>query len=385
MLNSYFERIDKENTFSKTSERVKEYRDSHPGADIISLGIGDVSFPVIPPVIEAMHKAVDDLSKKESFSGYGNYYGIPSLRKAILDNEYLSFGFTAEEIYVSDGAKSDAANLLELFSRDSRILMGDPTYPIYFNSACALERDVFFTPLDENDVMVIPEEHYDIIYICSPSNPTGNAYSREDLERWVDYALREKAVILYDNVYSSFIRSDRPRSIYEIEGAKNCAIEMRSFSKKASFTGVRCSYYVLPKEIDPKGYWKERTINRFNGASCVAQKGAEASYLEESRRLIKENIEAYHRNTDYLKESFLSLGYEVHGGEDSPFLWVRCKDSMSSQETFEHFLKDLDIIVVPGIIFGKRGDGFFRVSGLGTIENSHRAIARIREFHEKNA
>ena len=381
MINPSLLEIEEENTFSKASRLVREYREAHPEKDVLSLGIGDVSCPIVPPVIEAMHKAVDELSDMEHFSGYGSYYGIDSLRQTILDHEYSSFGFTRDEIFVSDGTKTDSTSILELFSPEAKVLVGDPMYPIYRNGALALLRRVYEAPLDENFVMEIPEEHYDIIYICSPSNPCGNAYSREDLQRWVDYALKEKAVIVYDNVYACFIQSDVPKSIYEIEGAKECAVELRSFSKVASFTGLRCSYYVLPKAIDTK-YWKERTINRFNGASYIAQKGAEAVFLPESQRLIQENIRHYHENISYLRESFVELGYEVHGGIDAPYLWIRCPKDMGSWECFDWFLKEMDIIVVPGIIFGRRGDGHFRVSGLGTIQNSQKIMERLKRHEE---
>ncbi len=381
MINPSLLEIEEENTFSKASRLVREYREAHPERDVLSLGIGDVSCPIVPPVIEAMHRAVDELSDMEHFSGYGSYYGIDSLRQTILEKEYACFGFSRDEIFVSDGTKTDSTSILELFSPSAKVLVGDPMYPIYRNGALALSRKVYETPLDENFVMEIPEGHYDIIYICSPSNPCGNAYSREDLQRWVNYALKEKAVIVYDNVYACFIQSNVPRSIYEIEGARECAVELRSFSKVASFTGLRCSYYVLPKAIDTK-YWKERTINRFNGASYIAQKGAEAVFLPESQRLIQENIRRYHKNISYLRESFEELGYEVHGGIDAPYLWIRCTKDMGSWECFDWFLKEMDIIVVPGIIFGRRGDGYFRVSGLGTIENSQKIMERLKRHEE---
>jgi LL-diaminopimelate aminotransferase len=232
--------------------------------------------------------------------------------------------------------------------------------------------------------MVVPEEHYDIIYICSPSNPVGNAMTYDVLRKWVDYAVREKAYIIYDNVYFSFISSpDVPKSIYEIEGSKRCAIEMRSFSKKASFTGLRCSYFILPKEIDTV-LFKERTINRFNGASYVAQIGAIATYLPESRLLIEENIRQYKENIAYLKESFEALGFEVTGGTDSPYIWVKNNEDIPSFDFFKKILNEINVIIVPGAIFGSAGEGHFRVSGLGTIENSRRAMERFRKYYEEN-
>ena len=382
MFNTMIDRIFEGYTFSKTAERVRAFRREHPSVDLVSLSIGDVSCPIVRPVLDAMHEAVEDLGKMETFSGYGNYYGIDSLREAIAKNEYAPFGFTKEEIYVGDGTKSDSVNLLELFSPDAKILIGDPMYPIYRNGAYALSREVYTTPLDDRYVPVIPEEHYDVVYLCSPSNPTGNAYTKEELKPWIDYALKEKAVILFDNVYHCFMREEAPASVYEIEGSRNCVIELRSFSKIASFTGLRCSYLVLPKQIDTKR-WKERTINRFNGASYVAQKGAEAVYLPKSQALIKENIARYRENTRFLKESFEALGYEVNGGVDAPYLWIRVPEGMDSLGLFELFLNECHVVVVPGLVFGKGGDDHFRVSGLGTIDRSREAMRRISEYHEK--
>ncbi|MBQ1522883.1 MAG: LL-diaminopimelate aminotransferase [Erysipelotrichaceae bacterium] len=383
MLNKNILKIDKVNAFSSASAYVREYRQLHPDRDVISLGIGDVSKPVVKPVIEAMHKAVDDLADMSTFSGYGNYYGIPELRKAILDNEYAKYGFTTEEIYVSDGTKSDCTNILELFDFNSKILLRDPTYPIYRNAAFALSREVYYTPLDQDFRMIIPEEHYDIIFICSPCNPVGTAMDYTELTGWVNYALKENACIIFDNVYKAFVSSpDVPESIYEIPGARKCAIELRSFSKTASFTGLRCSYFVLPKEIDTILY-KERTINRFNGASYVAQKGAVAVFLPESQKLISENIRQYKENIAYLRKSFEELGFEVTGGMDSPYIWVRNREDISSFDYFKKILNSINVIIVPGAIFGTAGDGYFRVSGLGTIENSRMAMERFRKYYEE--
>ena len=382
MLNKNILKIDKVNAFSHASGVVREYRKRHPEKEIISLGIGDVSTPIIKPIIEAMHKAVDDLSDMSTFHGYGGYYGIEPLRRAILENDYPGLGFTVDEVYVSDGTKSDSTNLLELFDFNSKILLADPTYPIYRNGAYALSREVYYTGLDSDFKMIVPEEHYDIIYICSPSNPVGNALNREDLKKWIDYANKEKACIIYDNVYNAFISSeDVPRTIYEIPGAKTCAIELRSFSKTCSFTGLRCSYFILPKEIDSVLY-KERTINRFNGASYVAQVGALASYLPESKKLIAENIRRYKENISYLKNSFEQMGFEVTGGIDSPYIWVKNKDNIPSFDYFKKILETIDVIIVPGAIFGLSGDDHFRVSGLGTIDNSIKAIERFRKYYE---
>ena len=383
MLNKDLLKIDQVTGFSKASKYVKEYKENNPKKGVLSLGIGDVSKPIVKPIIDAMHQAVDDLSDMKHFSGYGSYYGLDKLKETILKHEYSSFNFTKDEIFVSDGTKSDSTNLLELFDPKSKILLSEVVYPIYRNGAYALSRKVYTTPLDKDFKMVIPKKHYDIVYICSPNNPIGNAYTYDDLKKWVHYCLKEKAVLIFDNVYECFIRSkDIPRSIYEIKGSEKCAIELRSFSKKASFTGLRCSYFVLPKAIDSK-FYKERTINRFNGASYIAQMGAIAYYSKESQKLIQKNLNMYHENIQFLKRSFQDLGFEVYGGEDAPYLWIRIKEKMNSFDYFKKLLNDIQVVVVPGIIFGDKGDSYFRVSGLGTIENSKKAIKRIQTYYEK--
>ncbi|MGI6607722.1 MAG: LL-diaminopimelate aminotransferase [Erysipelotrichaceae bacterium] len=387
MLNKDLLDMETVDIYDKVTEKVNSFKSENPNARIISLGIGDVSKPIVQPVIEAMHKAVEDLSDMETFKGYGGYYGYDFLREAILKNEYQKYGFSKEEIYVSDGTKTDSTGILELFDKDSTILLGNPTYPIYRDGAKALSRKVEYTNVDENFVMEIPDKKYDIVYICSPNNPVGNAYTRNDLQKWVSYALKNRAVIIFDNVYQGFVRSrDVPKSIYEIEEAKNCVIELRSFSKTASFTGLRCSYYVIPNQIsqDINVVWKRRTINRFNGASYIAQKAAEAVYLPESQKLIKENIDYYLENARILKEGFEKDGYKVSGGIDAPFIWVKSKDMKTSWQMFDYFLKKLNIVVIPGIIFGSNGDSYIRISALGKREDGIECIGRILRNEEKN-
>lgn len=386
MLNKHLLKIEKENTFSKATRLINEYKDNNPNANIISLGIGDVSKPIVKPIIDAMKKAVDDLGSMDSFQGYGAYYGLKELRETILENEYQNYDLTIDEIFVGDGTKSDSTNILEVFDTNAKILVSNPIYPIYQNGAYALGRDIYFGDSDENYKMLIPKEKYDVIYLCSPSNPVGNALTRDELKAWIHYALDNNSVLIIDNVYRAFIESDEvPFSVYEIEGSKKTCIEMGSFSKACSFTGMRCSYFVIPKEInkDILNLWKERTINRFNGASYVSQKGAIASYKKESKELILKNIEAYKENTKYLKDSFNKLGYKVIGGIDSPYLWIETKNKMTGWETFDLFLKKFNIIIIPGEIFGSRGKYCFRVSGLGNIENSKEAIKRIEKYEKE--
>ena len=387
MLNKLLLNIDQENSFLKTTKLINEYKTKIPEAKLISLGIGDVSKPIVKPIREAMKKAVDDLGSMDSFKGYGMYYGLKELRQAILDNEYGKYDFSIDEIFVGDGTKSDSTNILELFDTDSKILISNPIYPIYQNGIYALGRKFYEGEVDDNFKMIVPKDRYDIIYLCSPSNPIGNAYTYDELKSWIEYANKHNSIIVIDNVYKAFKQSeDVPDSIYEIPGSKSCAIELRSFSKVASFTGMRCSYFVIPEQIDKDvlSLWKERTINRFNGASYVSQIGAIESFKDEAKVLIEKNILEYKENTKYLKDEFIKLGFKVIGGVDSPYLWVQTKDNFNSFDYFSLFLEKLNIIIIPGLVFGTKGDKYFRVSGLGNIEDSKEAIRRIKDYYEKN-
>lgn len=386
MLNKNLERIEKDSTFSLVNKKLKAFKLANPNIKIVSLGIGDVSKPICKPVVDAMHKAVDDLGDIKTFSGYGNYYGLEELRETILKNDYKGFDFSLDEVYVSDGAKTDSTSILELFDKDVKVLLGNPLYPIYKNGCLALSKSIEEVPLNEEYKLAVPSKHYDIIYLCSPNNPIGNAYTYGELKKWIKYALTNKSIILFDNVYEPFISSkDVPHSIYEINGAKKCAIEFRSFSKKASFTGLRCSYFIIPKQIakNVNYYWKERTLNRFNGASYVAQIGAIATYSKEAKRIQKQNIKEYKANAKYLKKSFTKLGFEVIGGDDAPFMWVKIKEK--SWDYFDFCLKKLNVVVIPGVIFGSNGEHHIRISALGKIEDSKIAIERFKEYYEKQA
>ena len=372
--------LENENSFYKATARIKEYKNEHPNNKVVSLGIGDVSFPIPGHVKDKMIEAVN---KEASFDfvGYGNYYGIPELRKAIREHEYKDFSI--EEIYVGQGTKSDCGDILEMFSDDILVGIPSPTYPIYINSCISLNKKYEIIPCDDKFVPVIPNKHFDVIYLCSPNNPVGNSYSYSELKKWVEYANKEGCIIIYDNVYYRFI-NDGVKSIYEVEGAKTCAIEMRSFSKHVSFTGIRCSYYVIPNDLhhDINKYWRLRTINRFNGASYIAQVGALASFDKEAQKELDEHIKYYLNNAHYLRKEFSDLGYEVVGGINAPYLWIKCKNNLSSWEVFDLFLNKLEIIVVPGIIFGEEGDGYFRVSALGKRENAEEAIRRLKEYEK---
>lgn len=384
MLNKNIDKIEKDNTFSLLNKKVRQYRKNNPNAKIISLGIGDVSKPICKPIIDAMHKAVDDLSDINTFSGYGHYYGLDELRKAIIKNDYKDFAFSLDEIYVSEGTKTDCTSILELFDNNVSILLSNPTYPVYKNGCLVLSKKIYELPLNKEYKLDVPDEHYDVIFLCSPNNPIGNAYTYPELKKWVNYANKNKSIILFDNVYEPFITSkDVPHSIYEIKGSKKCAIEFRSFSKAASFTGLRCSYYVIPNQIDKNinSLWKERTLNRFNGVSYVSQIGALASFDSRAKKIQKANIKEYMKNAQYLKKSLLKLGFEVVGGDDAPYMWV--KVNQKSWDFFDFCLNKLNIIVVPGVLFGSLGENHIRISALGNLSDSKEAISRLREYYEK--
>ena len=380
-FNENLKYLETDDSFYKATQKIKEYTLTHPNAHVVSLGIGDVSLPVSRYIADKMIAAINRETTID-YVGYGNYYGIPELRKAIRDNEYPNFD--VEEIYVSQGTKTDAGDILEMLSPDVVVAIPTPTYPIFENACIALNKKYELIPSDDEFIPLVPNKHFDVIYLCSPNNPTGVCYSYDQLKKWVDYAIKENALIIFDNVYNRFI-TNGVKSIYEIEGAKKCAIEMRSFSKHLSFTGIRCSYYVVPNELNENvnKFWRYRTINRFNGASYIAQVGALASFDEEAKKDIEANVAYYKKNIAYLRSSFIALGYEVYGGENAPYLWVKIKNNLTSWELFDLFLNKLEVVVVPGAIFGKKGDQYFRVSALGKYENAVVAMERIKQYEQQ--
>ena len=374
-------------TFLDVSNIVNEYKEKHKDKQIISLGVGDTSLPIIEEIAEEMKKAVDELTDKKTFKGYGGQFGYDFLKKEILNNDYKNKGFTNDELYISNGTKTDITSILELFDINSKICILGPTYPIYEDGAKCLNRKVKIIEgtEEENFIPKPPKQKYDIIYICSPNNPTGIAWTHKELENWVNYAKKNESVILYDNVYTSFITSEnKVKSIYEIDGAKEVAIEFRSFSKNASFTGVRCSYYIIPKEIGENinKIWKKRVINRFNGADYIAQRGAYKVYSKISQEKIKVNMAYYKENAKTLKKGFEDLNFTVYGGEDSPFLWIKTKNNITSLEYFKLLLEELNIVVIPSEVFSKNKH-FFRVSALASKEAIETAIERIKKYYEK--
>lgn len=387
-INENLKNIESENSFAKVIKLANAYKIKHPDNEVVSLGIGDVTLPIPKKIVDIMQNALEELDDKDTFKGYGDSSGYEFLKSTILDNEYKNMGFTTKEIYISNGTKTDSTNILELFDINSKILISDIMYPIYHNATLCLNRKTYVMPLKEEDNFVpqVPEEHYDIIYLCNPNNPIGNAYDYDTLTSWVNYANRENAIIIYDNVYEDFISYNLPHSIYEINGAKNVAIELKSFSKSLSFSGIRCSYYIIPKEIyeDVNNIWALRTINRFNGVNYITQKGANAFYDADVQIEVKKNINYYLENAHILKEGFKKCGFSIWGGENAPYLWVKIKENMTSWEIFDKYLHELNIIITPGIIFGASGDKYFRISALNTRENTIKAIERIIKYYEKN-
>lgn len=404
-INENFIKLPKSYLFSEVAARIGAYRNANPDIEIIRMDIGDVTLPIPSCVIKALEAGVKELGKEETFHGYGPEQGYSFLREAIAEWDYASRGIhiDSSEIFISDGAKSDLGNLGDIFSTDSVIALCDPGYPVYSdanvmgNRGGELRADgrwsrfVYLPCTEENGFMPeVPSEHADVIYLCSPNNPTGVSLDRKRLEEWVDYARREKALIIYDSAYEAYIDDrDIPRSIYEIEGAKEVAIEVRSFSKTAGFTGLRCGYTVVPAEL--KGFdsvdcelslrelWLRRQSTKFNGASYPIQKGAAALYTEEGRKSVRENIKVYKSNATLIKKRMEEIGFIVYGGENSPYIWMRYPGINDSWELFDHLLEKAHISCTPGIGFGRCGAGLIRLTGFNTFENTAEAMRRVKE------
>ena len=367
---------------------MKEFRQKNPDADIIRLGIGDVTLPLPPVCVEAMKKACDEMGTASGFRGYGPYEGYDFLRNAIAGH-YKSFGVDIDpcEIYVSDGAKSDIGNILDIFSKDNTVLVTDPVYPVYVDTNIMDGRKVVLAPSGmKNGFLPLPDESVDadIIYLCSPNNPTGAVYDREGLKKWVDYAIDRDAVILFDAAYEAFISSpELPHSIFEIEGSEKCAIEFCSFSKTAGFTGTRCGYCVIPSGLERDGaslgsMWLRRQSTKYNGTPYIIQRGAEAAYSPEGRRQTAEMISYYMNNARTLAAAFDSLGIYYTGGINSPYIWFRCPHGMKSWEFFDYLLEKAHVVGTPGVGFGSCGEGFFRMTAFGTAESTAEAAERMK-------
>lgn len=387
-VNRNYENLKESYLFYTISEKVKEFRQKNPDADIIRLGIGDVTLPLPPVCVEAMKKACDEMGTASGFRGYGPYEGYDFLRNAIAGH-YKSFGVDIDpcEIYVSDGAKSDIGNILDIFSKDNTVLVTDPVYPVYVDTNIMDGRKVVLAPSGmENGFLPLPDESVDadIIYLCSPNNPTGAVYDREGLKKWVDYAIDRDAVILFDAAYEAFISSpELPHSIFEIEGSEKCAIEFCSFSKTAGFTGTRCGYCVIPSGLERDGaslgsMWLRRQSTKYNGTPYIIQRGAEAAYSPEGRRQTAEMIAYYMNNARTLAAAFDSLGIYYTGGINSPYIWFRCPHGMKSWEFFDYLLEKAHVVGTPGVGFGSCGEGFFRMTAFGTAESTAEAAERMK-------
>lgn len=387
--------------FSTIAKKVAEFQEKNPNKKIIKLGIGDVTLPIVPKVIEAIHKAIDEMSVKETFRGYGPEQGYDFLREKIVEFDYKKRGIEIEkdEIFVSDGAKCDTANIQELFDRDNIVAITDPVYPVYldtnvmagrsdkFNKETGKFEKVVYMPVtsENNFIPELPKEKVDMIYLCLPNNPTGTVLNKEELKKWVDYAIENEAIILFDSAYEAFISEENiPHSIYEIEGAKKVAIEFKSFSKTAGFTGIRCAYTVVPKdlkvgEISLNKLWNRRQCTKFNGVPYITQRAAEAVYTEEGQKQIKENIAYYMNNARIIREGLKEAGYTVYGGINAPYIWLKVPEGMTSWEFFDKLLEEKNIVGTPGSGFGPSGEGYFRLTAFGSYENTVEAIERIKK------
>ena len=404
-INENFMQLQKSYLFSTIAKKVEKYTKENPKKTVIKLGIGDVTRPIVPECIKAMHKAVDEMGTQEGFRGYGPEQGYDFLRKAILENDYKSKGIDLEidEIFVSDGAKCDTGNIVDIFSEDNRVAITDPVYPVYidtnvmsgrsgrFNQEKGIYENIVYLPVSaENDFKPeLPKEKVDMIYLCFPNNPTGTVLTKEELSKWVQYAKKNKSIILYDSAYEAFITQENiPHSIYEIEGAKDVAIEFRSFSKTAGFTGIRCAYVVIPKTL--KGYtkdgeevsynklWNRRTCTKFNGTSYIVQRTAEAIYTKQGKKEIEENIKYYMENARIIREGLEEIGIKYYGGINAPYVWLKVPNNMSSWEFFDILLEKVNIVGTPGSGFGPHGEGYFRLTAFGTKENTIKAVERIK-------
>ena len=376
--------------FQDIARKIKAFKEKTPDADIISLGIGDVTQPIPAACVEAMHKAVDEMGAAATMRGYGPEQGYEFLRRAITDNDYAGLGIDIDEIFVSDGAKCDVGNVQELFSQNARVAIPDPVYPVYRDTNIMAGREIEYLPCvrETGFSPALPQGAADLIYLCSPNNPTGSVLTKADLEKWVKYAKKNGAVIIFDSAYKEYITTpDIPHSIYEIDGAKDVAIELRSFSKTAGFTGVRCAYMVVPKSLKAKGpkgepvavnpMWSRRHSTKFNGVAYIVQRAAEAVFSDAGKKQVRETVGYYMENARLIRETLAAKGFTVYGGVDAPYIWLATPAGMTSVDLFEKFLNEAQLVCTPGSGFGKFGEGYVRLTSFGTRENTLRALDRI--------
>ncbi len=405
-INDNFQKLQKSYLFIEIANKVKAYKDSHAGADIISLGIGDVTQPLAPVVIEAMQKAVVEMGNKNTFKGYGPEHGYDFLRRAIVENDFTARNvqIDLDEVFVNDGAKSDTGNIGDILGLNNTICVTDPIYPVYIDSNVMGGRagdqengtwsNIVYVPCTAENHFTpqIPDRHVDIIYLCYPNNPTGTVISREELEKWVSYALANHSIIMYDAAYEAYIQDEAiPHSIYEIEGAKKCAIEFHSYSKTAGFTGVRCGFTIVPKELTAYNgngeevclnqLWARRQGTKYNGTSYISQRAAEATYTPEGKEQIKASIKYYMDNARIMRDALKRLGLAVYGGENAPYLWVKTPDGVSSWKFFDELLREAHVVCTPGVGFGPSGEGYVRFTAFGSRENCIEAMYRISTRH----
>ena len=390
-INENYLKLKSSYLFVEVARREQEFIKNNPDADIIKMGIGDVTKPLVPAVVDAFRKAVDEMADGETFMGYGPEQGYGFLAEAIIKNDYEKYGISLDtsEVFISDGAKCDTGNIQEIFGIDNKIAVTDPVYTVYVDTNVMAGRTGEMG--DDGFIPELPEEPVDIIYLCYPNNPTGTTLTKDQLKVFIDYAKENKAIILFDSAYEAFINEDDvPHSIYEIEGAKDVAIEFRSFSKTAGFTGTRCAYCVVPKEL--KGYdsegneveinplWNRRQTTKFNGASYPVQRAAEATYSEDGQKQIKDVIDYYMENAKVIRESLTDIGLEVYGGVSSPYIWVKTPNDMDSWDFFDILLNEANVVGTPGSGFGPSGEGYLRLTAFNTLENTIEAMDRISKL-----
>ncbi len=385
-INENYYNLEQSYLFSTVARKVNEFSKNNPDKKIIRLGIGDVTLPLCKAVVDALHSAVDEMGNKETFRGYGPEQGYDFLQNAVKKYyENRNVELDTDEIFISDGAKSDLGNILDLFSKDNTVLVPDPVYPVYVDTNIMAGRNVVYANANEsNGFLPLPDSNQkpDIIYICSPNNPTGAVYNKEQLKKWVDYALNVKAVILFDAAYECFISDDTlPKSIYEISGAKKCAIEFCSLSKTAGFTGTRCGYTVVPHELgELNKFWLRRQTTKFNGVPYIVQRAAQAVFSDEGQKEIKENINYYKENAKLISLTLDECNIWHVGGKNSPYIWLKCPNNMKSWEFFDYLLENIQVVGTPGSGFGKNGEGFFRLTSFGSRENTKEAMERFKKL-----
>lgn len=406
LVNEYFLRLPNNYLFADIAKRVNAFKVKRPSANVISLGIGDVTRPLCPAVIEAMHKAVDEMAVKSSFRGYGPEQGYDFLREAIVKNDFLPRGIHIDpsEVFINDGAKSDTGNIQELVRWDNSVGVTDPIYPVYIDSNVMIGRagvqqdnkwsNITYIPCnaENNFIPELPDHRVDMVYLCYPNNPTGTVISKEELRKWVNYAIKNDTLIFYDAAYEAYIQDPSiPHSIYEIKGARKVAIEFHSYSKTAGFTGVRCGYTIVPKEltaarldgkerISLNQLWNRRQCTKFNGASYISQRAAEAIYTPEGKTQVKETIQYYMDNARMMFDTLRGLGLQVFGGENAPYLWVKTPESYTSWRFFEQMLYDANVVCTPGVGFGPSGEGYVRLTSFGNHEDCEEALNRISKW-----